>query len=83
MNSWSVYWMCWLTATLTSFAIPEGWALTTGHPENTFSWQVWHVEHLTPGQPFWQWTAFHVLVGGSVFIALIWLAGHLLFGIWR
>jgi hypothetical protein len=80
----STYWGCWLAVALGSFAVPETWALATKHPENTFSWWVWHVERFMPGEtPFWEWSALHVLVGGATFIALIWLALHLTFGIWR
>lgn len=40
-NAWSLYWLAWLIG---GFLIPELVALLTGHPENTFSWQVWHLE---------------------------------------
>lgn len=40
-NGWSIYWACWIAF---GFGIPEGVALATGHPENTLSYQVWHLE---------------------------------------
>lgn len=83
MNGWSIYWTVWTVAMFVAFAIPEFWALATGHPENTLSENVWRLEQLLPGQHVWQWTAVHALVGGALFVLLIWLAFHFTFGIWR
>ena len=83
MNGWSVYWLTWLTVTFASFLAPEVYALATKHPENTLSWQIWRLEKIMPGESIWHWSALHILLGGSLFIGLVWLAVHLVFGIWR
>lgn len=84
MNAWAGYWLTWFLVTITTFAVPETYALVTGHPENTLSAQIWGLEGILSGQePIWQWTAAHILIGGSLFLGLVWLAFHLLFGIWR
>jgi hypothetical protein len=57
--------------------------LFSGHPENTLSDNIWALEKLMPGESLWQWTAVHVLVGGVLIVLLVWLIGHLVFGIWR
>lgn len=65
-NLWSLYWSVWLFA---AFGIPEGIALGTGHPENTLSDQVWHLEGT--GATFWRYV---------VFVTLLWLLIHM---VWR
>lgn len=40
-NYWSLYWLAWL---LIGFGVPEGIALFSGKPQNTLSYQVWHLE---------------------------------------
>jgi hypothetical protein len=83
MNGWSWWWLSWFTATIASFLVPELYALSTGHGENTLSAQVWKLEKIAPGQHVWEWTALHVLIGGLLAVVLIWLLVHLVFGIWR
>lgn len=65
-NLWSLYWSLWL---FVAFGVPEGIALSTGHPENTLSDQVWHLEGT--GTTFWRYV---------VFAALLWLLIHM---VWR
>lgn len=40
-NGWSLYWLAWIAL---GFLVPELYALITGHPGNTLSYQVWHLE---------------------------------------
>jgi hypothetical protein len=49
-NYWSLYWLIWLVV---MFLIPELYAIITGHPENTFSAQIWHLEGT--GATFFRW----------------------------
>jgi len=48
-NAWSLVWLAWLV----EFLCIELTALATGHPENTFSYQVWHLEGA--GATFARW----------------------------
>jgi hypothetical protein len=83
-NFWSIYWLCWFIAFLpVSFLVPELYVLAIGQPENTLSANVWRLEQWLPGQNLWQWTALHVLIGGCLAVLLVWLLGHLVFGLWR
>lgn len=83
MNGWSWYWLIWFMASFALFIVPESIALATHHVENTLSAQVWRLEGLQNGQPIWQWTALHVLVGGALAVVLLWLVGHFVLGFWR
>lgn len=67
-NAWSVAWVLWLTV----FLVMELTALLTGHPENTFSWQVWHLEG--KGATFGRWFV------GAFFL---WLFIHMTFEVFR
>jgi hypothetical protein len=83
VNGWSTYWIWWFTIAMVAFLGPELYALASHHPENTLSQNVWRLEQIAPGQHVWQWTALHVLIGGSLALLLVWLLGHLVLGIWR
>lgn len=83
MTKMAIYWTVWFFASFVSFAIPEFWALATGHPENTLSENWWQLEQFLPGQDIMHWTAIHYLLGITLLILLVWLIGHLVFGIWR
>lgn len=65
-NAWSLYWAAWL---FTGFGVPEAIALISGHPENTLSYQVWHLEGT--GATFYRY---------FVFSFLLWLLIHM---VWR
>lgn len=65
----SVYWAVWLFG---GFGIFEGIALGTGHPENTLSYQVWHLEG--NGATFFKY---------MVFVFLLWLLIHMVFRAFR
>jgi hypothetical protein len=78
----SFYWVfVWFGA---GFGIPEAWALITGHPENTLSAQVWHLEGLSASNSstFYNpltWSIPHFLVACGV----VWLAFHFIDHIWH
>lgn len=81
-NWMTFYWFAvWLAI---GFGVPEGIALFTGHPENTLSEQVWHLEGLTArnGETFWNpltWTIPHFLVA----CFMVWLTIHFLDHSWH
>lgn len=78
-----VYWGVWALVTFVSFIVPETIALFT-NVKNTLSWQVWNLESTRPGggTQVGHWTAAHFLVGGVLIVLLLWLIGHLVFGLW-
>lgn len=82
MTGWQKYWLIWAVASFTSFLVPEVIALCT-NARNTLSWTVWDFEGGVPGDPIGRWTSTHVLFGGMLVVVLLWLIGHLVFGIWR
>lgn len=70
------YWAAWL---LLGFGIPEGYALASKRPRNTLSDTVWHWFDVTPGP-----TPVYARLGTYILAAfLVWLLGHLAFGLWR
>lgn len=81
-NWMTFYWLVvWFAL---GFGIPEGIALATGHPENTLSEQVWHLEGLTSANDarFWNpltWTIPHFLVT----CGMIWLSVHFIDHAWH
>lgn len=76
------YWAWWASLSFLFFIVPELYAAFT-NPQNTLSWTVWDVEGFQPGQPITAWTATHILIGGVLCTVLLWLIGHLVFGLWR
>jgi hypothetical protein len=68
-NIWSLYWLFWMVV---GFGVPEGIALGTGHPGNTLSDQVWHLEGT--GATFWRWVICSMLT---------WLVLHMTFHLFR
>jgi hypothetical protein len=64
-NWWSLYWLIWISVL---FLCPEMYALTTGNPQNTLSYQVWNLEGT--GATFWRY---------FVFAFLLWLLIHMVF----
>jgi hypothetical protein len=83
VKGYALYWLIWFGVLFVSFIVPELIALFS-NPRNTLSWTLWNLEQVVPGshQPVWQWTALHVLIGGVLAVLLVWLIGHLVFGIW-
>lgn len=82
MTAWQRYWLIWATVSFLTFLGPELYAGATDG-RNTLSWTVWDFEGGNPGDPIGNWTSAHVLFGGTLTIVLLWLIGHLVFGIWR
>lgn len=83
MNWWSIYWICWLIFTVASFSVVEAAALILGQPRNTLSWNVWTFFGDEPAESPATWTFVHLSVGICLLIFFTWLAGHLVFGIWK
>ena len=76
-----IYWLVWFFG---GFGIYEGWGLLF-NTQDTLSWQIWGLEHIDFADPmkFAEWTPLHWAIGAVLVIALGWLTGHLVFGIWR
>jgi hypothetical protein len=71
----SFYWLViWFAI---GFGGMEGWALSTGRPNDTLSAQVWHLEG-NFGPP-WTWSAVHAALA----FGFIWLAFHMIDHIWH
>lgn len=70
-----LYWLVWLVI---FFGVPETYWLFV-NTKNTLSWTIWTWFGVHPGVPVWQWSVAHLLLGA----VLVWLLGHLAFGIWR
>jgi hypothetical protein len=65
-NGWSLYWLLWIAV---GFCVPEFYSLLKGKPQNTLSYQVWHLEG--NGATFARY---------FVFAFLLWLLIHM---VWR
>lgn len=83
MDSWAAYWTAWFAVMLLTFGGPEAYALISGHPENTLSAKIWDLEDMLPGESPLAWSAIHALLGFGLIALVVWLIGHLVFGIWR
>ena len=66
----AVYWVAWFLA----FLAFEIFQLATGHPENTLSEFVWHLEDLGHG---WTFARYFLAAG------FLWLFFHMAFGWFR
>jgi hypothetical protein len=64
-NGWSAYWGAWI---ILGFCVPEFYCLFRGKPQNTLSYQVWHLEG--NGATFARY---------FVFAFLLWLLIHMVF----
>lgn len=75
------YWLAWI---FLGFGIPEGLALIF-NKFDTLSWQFWGLERIDFSHPYqfsdWYW--LHWLIAIFVLVFLVWLLGHIDFGIWR
>ena len=76
------YWIIWSIVMVATFAVPEFWAILTGHPQNTFSETLWRGEHLGSANPL-KWTFVHLMVTTATLTTLGWLVGHFGWGLWR
>lgn len=75
MTGMRLYWLLWLAV---GFVVPETYWLFV-NTKNTLSWTVWGWFGVREGVPVWQWSVAHLLLA----VILVWLLGHLAFGIWR
>lgn len=75
MTGMRLYWLLWLAV---GFGVPETYWLFA-NTKNTLSWTIWDWFGVRQGVPVWQWSVMHLLLG----VVLVWLLGHLAFGIWR
>lgn len=75
MTGMRLYWLLWLVV---GFGVPETYWLFA-NTKNTLSWTVWTWFGVREGVPVWQWSVAHLLLA----VILLWLVGHLAFGIWR
>lgn len=75
------YWIVWFFG---GFGIFEGWGLIF-NTQDTLSWQFWGLEQINFSDPmkFSDWTWVHWVIGLMITVGLVWLDGHLTFGIWR
>ncbi|MER5694964.1 hypothetical protein ACWDBO_31645 [Streptomyces mirabilis] len=75
MTGMRLYWLLWLAV---GFVVPETYWLFV-NTKNTLSWTIWGWFGVREGVPVWQWSVAHLLLA----VILVWLLGHLAFGIWR
>lgn len=75
------YWITWFFG---GFGVYEGWALIY-NTQDTLSWQFWGLEQVNFSDPvqFSTWTPVHYAIGVVLLAGMVWLFGHLVFGIWR
>jgi hypothetical protein len=83
VSGFSIYWICWLLFTTASFLAPELYAIATRRFSDTLSHNVWSFFGDDPNESPLTWTFVHLTVGGCLLVFFIWLAGHLVFGLWR
>jgi len=81
ITGWGWYWIIWAVV---GFGIPETYGLIK-NAKDTLSWQFWGLEHINFPHPFdfADWTPIHWFIGLVLLAFVIWLGGHLVFGIWR
>lgn len=75
MTGYRYLWLAWGAA----FLILEFTALLRGRSKDTLSEFIWWMCKTTPGSTIASWTAVHFLV----FLFMIWLLIHLVFGYFR
>lgn len=68
----------WAFLIVVGFGAPETYWLLT-RPRDTLSDVVWYWCGVRTGVPVWQWNVAHLALLGL----LLWLVGHLGWGIWR
>lgn len=82
----ATYWKWWLIGAafwiLVPFLVPETAALVKKHPEWTLSAWIWVRMRVFPQQNIFHWTVLHYFVTFLLIVLVIWLVGHLCFGIW-
>lgn len=75
-------WQAWALVALVWFGIQEAWALVTGHPENTLSWNVWRALKVQPHEHLSDHPALWVLSLGLFVTVVVFLLGHFWFKWW-
>jgi hypothetical protein len=75
------YWVIWFFG---GFGVMELWGLIF-NTQDTLSWQFWGLEQIDFRHPFdfAEWTPVHWVFGIVLLTFCLWLAAHLIFGIWR
>lgn len=82
LTPWGYYWVfVWFIG---GFGIPEAYGLLF-NAKDTLSDNWWAFESVDVHHPFdfAEWTPLHYLLGVMMAVGLVWLMGHLIFGIWR
>ena len=81
VTGWGWYWIAWFFG---GFGIAEGYGLFV-NTQDTLSWQFWGLEQINFAHPFdfAGWTPLHWAIAATLLVFVIWLGGHLVFGIWR
>lgn len=81
VTGWGWYWIAWAVL---GFGIPETYGLLR-NAQDTLSWQWWGIERIDFGHPFdfAGWTPAHWAIAVVFFAFVVWLAGHIVLGIWR
>lgn len=81
VTGWGWYWIAWFFG---GFGIAETIGLVK-NTQDTLSWQFWGLESINFTHPldFADWTPFHWAIALILLTFVVWLGGHLVFGIWR
>jgi len=74
MSGWAWVWLVWMSV----FAVVEGMALANKSKDDTLSEHVWKWFHVDGRRP----TGFTWVLRGLLLTFLVWLVGHLGFGVW-
>lgn len=81
MRIWSAIWALWLIGAVASFVILEAVALSFSVRDTlTDTSRTWL--HVVTGQSPDHWTSTHQIVAVLMLVFMIWLFGHIIFGIW-
>lgn len=86
VHGWHVWWACWFAVSFFSFLTAETIALIQGKG-GTLSGTIWWLEGWKSGRVddfrnVGAWTAGHFLIGGALFVVLLWLIGHFVWHLW-
>lgn len=81
MKLWQIIWTVWILFTVVSFGVLEGIALSIT-PKDTLSDTSWGWLGVVKGQDPLHWNAPHFLAAVIMLGFMVWLFGHINFGIW-
>jgi hypothetical protein len=81
LTGWGWYWLIWAVI---GFGVPEAYGLAR-NVQDTLSWQFWGMEHIDFRHPFdfAEWTPAHWVIACVFNAFVIWLDGHIAWGIWH